>query len=117
MGEHDNLESVHVHLREPGYEYKETIKSGTVAALMGGYTTICCMPNTKPIIDNLATLSKLQKIIKRDARVHVLPYVSITKKQQGKTLVNILLLAKQCFAFSDDGVGVQSDELRLVYEL
>jgi dihydroorotase len=105
------LIDVHVHLREPGYEYKETIKTGTQAAANGGYTTICCMPNTKPIIDNLTTLNHLKTLIKKDALVNVLPYAAITINQVGKKLVNIPSLAKHCFAFSDDGVGVQSNEL------
>jgi dihydroorotase len=67
------------------------------------------MPNTKPIIDNLQILNQLKKKIRNDACVNVLPYVSITKKQQGKSLVDIANLAKHCFAFSVDGVGVQSD--------
>jgi dihydroorotase len=107
------LIDVHVHLREPGYEYKETIKTGSKAALLGGYTTICCMPNTNPVIDNLSVLNKLKKIIRHDAYVNVKPYVSITKAQKGKTLVDMPLLGKHCFAFSDDGVGIQSSVLML----
>jgi dihydroorotase len=105
------LIDVHVHLREPGYEYKETIKTGSAAARAGGYTTICCMPNTNPVIDNLTKLNQLQKKIVHDACVHVVPYVAITKKQKGKTLVNIPLLSQHCLAFSDDGAGVQSTSL------
>jgi dihydroorotase len=107
------LVDVHVHLREPGQEYKETIKTGTMAAAAGGYTTICCMPNTKPVIDNLSILNKLKKLIDRKSIVNVLPYASITKKQIGQTLVDINSLAKHCFAFSDDGVGVPSKALML----
>jgi dihydroorotase len=102
---------VHVHLREPGYEYKETIKTGTMSAAAGGYTTICCMPNTKPIIDNLSTLNNLKKLIKQKAIVNILPYASITKQEKGQALVNIPSLAKHCFAFSDDGVGIASSDL------
>jgi dihydroorotase len=108
------LIDVHVHLREPGYEYKETIKTGTLAAIAGGYSTICCMPNTNPVIDDLKSLKLLKKLINQNAQTEVLPYVSITQKQKGERLVNIPLLAKQCFAFSDDGVGLQSD--RLMYQ-
>ena len=70
---------MHVHLREPGFEHKETIKSGTLAAARGGYTTICPMPNTNPVPDNLETLTKFLEVVKTDAVVNVLPYASITK--------------------------------------
>jgi dihydroorotase len=102
------LIDIHVHLREPGYEYKETIATGTASAAKGGFTTVCCMPNTKPVIDSTLHLNQLQKLIKTKAKINVLPYVSISKEQAGKELVNIPTLAKHCFAFSDDGVGVKS---------
>jgi dihydroorotase len=105
------LIDVHVHLREPGFSYKETIKTGTLAASYGGYTTICCMPNTNPLIDSLAHLNLLDKMIKRDAIINVLPYACISKGQTGNELVNIAQLAKHCFAFSDDGVGVSNAKL------
>jgi dihydroorotase len=105
------LIDIHVHLREPGYEYKETIATGTAAGSKGGFTTICCMPNTKPVIDSASHLNQLQKLIKAKARINVLPYVSISKEQAGKELVDIHSLAKLCFAFSDDGVGVKSTSL------
>jgi dihydroorotase len=102
------LIDVHVHLREPGFEYKETIETGTKAAAAGGFTTICCMPNTKPIIDNLSRLNALKQFIRSKAMVNVLPYVAISNGQLGKELVDIKSLSKHCFAFSDDGVGIQS---------
>ncbi|MDR1235009.1 MAG: dihydroorotase [Mycoplasmataceae bacterium] len=105
------LIDVHVHLRQPGYEYKETIQTGAKAAAAGGYTTICCMPNTKPIIDDEQKLNILKNIIQSDAIINVLPYVSITINQAGKELIDITNLAKQCFAFSDDGVGVASQNI------
>lgn len=100
---------VHVHLREPGFEAKETIASGTKAAAMGGYTTICPMPNTNPVIDQVETLVKLQSIIEQDALVKVLPYATITHNLRSETLVDFAGLANQgAFAFTNDGVGVQT---------
>ncbi|GHU47534.1 dihydroorotase [Bacilli bacterium] len=100
------LIDVHVHLREPGFEYKETIKTGSQAAAAGGFTTVCCMPNLNPVTDNLLHLEYLKSLIKKDAVINVIPYVSITLKEQGHHVVNMESLAPHCFAFSDDGVGV-----------
>ncbi|WP_017471822.1 dihydroorotase [Amphibacillus jilinensis] len=100
---------VHVHLREPGGEEKETIKTGTQAAAHGGYTTICSMPNTNPVPDDKEAMQRVQDVINRDAVINVLPYASITLGLQGKQLVDMNALADQgAFAFTDDGVGIQS---------
>lgn len=106
------LVDVHVHLREPGFEHKETIKSGTHAAARGGFTTICPMPNTNPIIDTPEILRDLNNKIKEDAVIKVLPYVSITTGLKGEELVDFQALkAEGAFAFTDDGVGVQSADM------
>ena len=95
---------MHAHLREPGFEYKETVYSGTRAAARGGYTSICCMPNTKPVIDDEASLSMLQKIIKKDAAVKVYPIAAISKGQTSTELVEMNKLSEMgAVAFSDDG--------------
>ncbi|NIK10720.1 dihydroorotase [Alkalibacillus almallahensis] len=100
---------LHVHLREPGGEQKETIATGTQAAARGGFTTICAMPNTNPIPDEEVNLAFVQDLIKRDAFVRVLPYAAITTGQTGESLVDMKQLTKQgAVAFTDDGVGVQS---------
>jgi len=100
---------LHVHLREPGGEAKETIATGTLAAAKGGFTTVASMPNTKPVPDTVEHMNDLQKRIKETARVRVLPYASITVRQAGKELTNFEELKKAgAFAFTDDGVGVQS---------
>jgi dihydroorotase len=103
------LVDVHVHLREPGGEHKETIATGTKAAARGGFTTVCPMPNTRPVPDNVENLSALNNIIANDANVRVLPYASITVRQAGKEHVDFKTLAENgAFAFTDDGVGVQT---------
>nr|WP_304654224.1 dihydroorotase [Halobacillus shinanisalinarum] len=99
---------VHVHLREPGGEAKETIATGTEAAARGGFTTICAMPNTRPVPDSKETMTNLLEKIAQDARVRVLPYASITTRQLGGELVDMEALSETgAFAFTDDGVGVQ----------
>ncbi|WP_114571146.1 dihydroorotase [Exiguobacterium flavidum] len=98
---------VHVHLREPGGEQKETIKTGTEAAAAGGFTTVCAMPNTRPVPDDRETLDALFAKIEETAAVRVLPYAAISKNQLGTELVAFDKL-KDAFAFTDDGVGVQS---------
>ncbi len=102
---------VHVHLREPGFSYKETIKSGTLASARGGYTDVCSMPNLKPVPDSAENIKAQQDIIDRDAVIRVHPYASITVGQMGETLSDLYALQDKCFAFSDDGRGVQSSEL------
>src|SRR5690625_4796420 len=105
---------VHIHLREPGGEHKETIETGTKAAARGGYTTVCAMPNTNPVPDCKETVFQLQKKIKTDAKIRVLPYASITKSLQGKELTEIEELANlDVFAFTDDGVGIQTADQML----
>ena len=100
----------HVHLREPGFEYKETIASGTLAAAKGGYTTIMAMPNLNPVPDSLEHLKIQQERIHYDAKVQVIPYAAITKGQKGVgELVDFDALAAEVIAFSDDGKGVQSE--------
>lgn len=106
---------VHVHLREPGGEHKETIETGTLAAARGGFTTICPMPNTKPVPDSVEHMQRLHHLIDENAHVRVLPYAAITERQAGKTHVDFKALANEgTFAFTDDGVGVQ--EAAKMYE-
>lgn len=105
------LVDIHVHLREPGYEDKETIKSGTRAAAAGGFTTICCMPNLNPVTDSEENIKYLWSLIKKDACINVLPYASITKNEDGKELVDFKKLSPYCFAFSDDGVSVENKRI------
>ena len=100
---------VHVHLREPGYGYKERIATGTMAAARGGYTTVCPMPNLNPVPDTVETLKVQQDIIDRDAKIEVLPYAAITMGRKGEELVDIDSLHNKAIAFSDDGSGVQVD--------
>ena len=102
---------VHVHLREPGFSYKETIKTGSLACARGGYTDVCSMPNLKPVPDSVENIKVQQDIIDSDAVINVHPYASITKNQEGKELCDFESLKDKCFAFSDDGKGVQSAEL------
>ncbi|MCI2802400.1 dihydroorotase [Staphylococcus pettenkoferi] len=109
------LVDVHVHLREPGGEHKETIETGTKAAARGGFTTVCPMPNTKPVPDSVENLEHVNKIIEDSAQVRVLPYAAITVRQAGKEHVDFEALAQHgAFAFTDDGVGVQ--EASMMYE-
>ncbi|MCD7033863.1 dihydroorotase [Metabacillus sp. GX 13764] len=100
---------LHVHLREPGGEHKETIETGTKAAAKGGFTAIAAMPNTRPVPDHPGQMEWLQKKISETAAVRVLPYASITARQAGKELTDFKALKeKGAFAFTDDGVGVQT---------
>lgn len=102
---------VHVHLREPGFSYKETILTGTLAGLKGGYTAVCSMPNLNPVPDCPKNLQIQLDTIKKDAKIAVYPYGSITMAQAGKKLSDMDGLAKDVIAFSDDGRGVQSTEV------
>ena len=102
---------VHVHLREPGFSYKETIRSGSEAAAHGGYTAVCAMPNLNPVADSPAHLKEEQDIIDRDAVISVLPYAAITVNEDGKEITDLEAMAENCVAFSDDGHGVQSHEV------
>ena len=101
---------VHVHLREPGFSYKETIRTGSMAAAHGGYTAVCAMPNLKPVPDSVENLKIEQDIIDKDAVISVYPYASITKGEMGEELVDFKSLTG-AIAFSDDGKGVQSEEM------
>ena len=100
---------VHVHLREPGYGYKERIETGTMAAARGGYSTVCPMPNLNPVPDCIENLKVQQEIIDRDAKIEVLPYAAITIGRKGEELVDVASLHNKVCAFSDDGSGVQVD--------
>lgn len=103
---------MHVHLREPGFEYKETIETGTRAAARGGFTTVACMPNTKPPIDSIETLQYVLKKAEEVASTRVLPIPAMTKGMQGKELTDYHAFKQQgIFALSDDGLGVQEDAL------
>lgn len=105
---------VHIHLREPGSEHKETIASGTKAAARGGFTTVCAMPNTNPVPDGVSTVEGLLEKIRQDAVVRVIPYAAITKNLKGEALTNISEIAKkEVFAFTDDGVGIQTADFML----
>ena len=102
---------VHVHFREPGFSYKETIKTGSMASAKGGYTSVCTMPNLNPVPDSLEHLKEQTDIIERDAVIEVLPYAAITVGEKGEELVDMESLAEKVIAFSDDGRGVQSEEM------
>ena len=103
---------VHVHLREPGFSYKETIFAGSRASAHGGYTDVLTMPNLNPVPDNVENLEKQLEIIKRDAVINVHPYASITVGQKGEQLTDFKSLT-HAIAFSDDGRGVQSEDMML----
>ena len=102
---------LHVHLREPGFSAKETIATGTAAAAHGGFTTVCSMPNLAPAPDSVENLKQQLDIIERDAVVKVLPYATITRKRVGEELVDFAALKPYVAGFSDDGTGVQSQEV------
>ena len=104
---------VHVHFREPGFFYKESIKTGSLAAAHGGYTDVCAMPNLNPVPDSAENLSKELDIIASDAVIGVYPYAAITKGEKGKELSDMEALAPECIAFSDDGKGVQDADMML----
>ena len=104
---------IHVHFREPGFTAKETIRTGSLAAARGGYTAVCAMPNLNPVPDCPESLAVEQAAIDRDAVIRVLPYCSITKGRKGEELVDFNALKDKCIAFSDDGSGVQSEEMML----
>ena len=102
---------VHVHLREPGFSYKETIRTGTLAAAHGGYTAVCAMPNLNPVPDSMETLQMELDAIQKDAVIRVLPYGAITKGEQGRELADLDAMAPYVVAFSDDGKGVQDRDM------
>ena len=105
---------VHVHFREPGFSYKETIATGSLAAAAGGYTAVCTMPNLSPVPDTVEHLGEQLAIIERDACIHVYPCAAITVGEAGKVLSDMEALAPLCVGFSDDGRGVQSDDVMRV---
>ena len=107
------LVDVHVHLREPGFSYKETIKTGTAAAAAGGYTAVCSMPNLAPVPDTYENLKVQLDVIRRDAAIQVLPFGSITRGEFGETLSDMEAMAPYVAGFSDDGKGVQSEKMML----
>ncbi|MBD2861849.1 dihydroorotase [Paenibacillus oceani] len=103
---------MHVHLREPGFEYKETIATGTRSAARGGYTTIACMPNTRPVIDKVETVKYVLDKAEKEGIVRVLPYGCISKNQLGRELTDFAALKEAgVVGFTDDGVGVQSAQM------
>lgn len=102
---------VHVHFREPGFSYKETIKTGSLAAARGGYTDVCTMPNLNPVPDGVENIKKQIEIIEKDAAVRVHPYAAITVGEKGEMLTDMKALSPYCIAFSDDGKGVQSEDM------
>src|SRR4030043_251304 len=103
------LIDMHVHLREPGFEYKETIKTGTMAAVKGGFTTVCCMPNTYPVNDNASVTEFIIRKAAQEGHCFVLPIGAITKGQKGEELAEIgTMINEGCIAFSDDGQPVMN---------
>ncbi len=102
---------VHVHFREPGFSYKETIETGSKASARGGYTAVCTMPNLNPVPDSAEHLKEQTDLIKENAVINVYPYASITVGQKGEELSDFTEMAENSIAFSDDGKGVQSEAL------
>ena len=104
---------VHVHFREPGFSYKETIKTGSMAAAKGGYTSVCTMPNLNPTPDSTENLRLQLDLIEKDAVINVYPFGTITKGEKGEELSDLEGISKDVIGFSDDGRGVQNDEMML----
>ena len=102
---------VHVHFREPGFSYKETIKTGSLAAARGGYTDVCTMPNLNPVPDSIEHITLQRDLITRDACIGVHPLAAITVGEKGEQLADMEGMAPLCIGYSDDGRGVQSDEM------
>ena len=102
---------VHVHFREPGFFYKETIRTGSLSAARGGYTDVCTMPNLKPVPDGVDNIKEQLQIIEKTAVIRVHPYAAITKGEMGQELVDFDVLSPYCIAFSDDGRGVQNEDM------
>lgn len=105
------LIDVHTHLREPGYEYKETILTGSMAGARGGFTSICAMPNLNPVPDSIENLEPELEAIEKDAVINVYPYGAITIGENGEELSDMDALAEKIVAFSDDGKGIQTEEM------
>ncbi len=102
---------VHVHFREPGFSYKETIGTGSLASARGGYTAVCTMPNLNPVPDSLEHLKMQLDLIENSACIHVYPYGAITVGEKGETLADLEAMAPYVAGFSDDGRGVQSTQM------
>ena len=102
---------VHVHFREPGFSYKETMVTGSKASARGGYTAVCTMPNLNPVPDSVEHLNEQLKLIEEGACIHVYPYGAITVGEKGETLADLEGMAASVIGFSDDGRGVQSDDM------
>ena len=102
---------VHVHFREPGFSYKETILSGSLAAARGGFTAVCTMPNLNPVPDSKQALKQQLDLIRQDGMIRIYPYGAITVGQKGEQLADLAGMAQQAIAFTDDGKGVQSADL------
>ena len=102
---------VHVHFREPGFSYKETMETGSKASARGGYTAVCTMPNLNPVPDSTEHLAQQLKLIRDNAVIHVYPYGAITVGEQGEVLADLEGMASDVIAFSDDGRGIQSEDL------
>ena len=102
---------VHVHLREPGFSYKETIETGTKASARGGFTAVCAMPNLNPVPDSVENLLVQLDAIEKSAVIDVFPYAAITVGEKGETLAELDALASKTVAFSDDGKGVQDENM------
>ena len=102
---------VHVHFREPGFSYKETIATGSAASARGGYTHVCTMPNLNPVPDSVEHLRQQLDIIEKDACIHVYPYGAITVGEKGEELADLEGMAPNVLGFSDDGRGVQNDDM------
>ncbi|MBE6689937.1 MAG: dihydroorotase [Ruminococcaceae bacterium] len=102
---------VHVHFREPGFSYKETVETGSRAAARGGYTAVCTMANLNPVPDSVENLAVQLRLIEDQACIHVYPYGAITVGEKGETLADLAGMAKDVAGFSDDGRGVQSEDM------
>ncbi|MBQ0101453.1 MAG: dihydroorotase [Firmicutes bacterium] len=111
IGVFPGLCDVHVHFREPGFSYKETIRTGSLAAARGGYTAVCAMPNLNPVPDSIEHLKAETDIIRATSVIDVYPYGAITVGEKGETLSDLEGMSSDVIAFSDDGHGVQSDEM------
>ena len=105
------LIDVHTHLREPGFAYKETIATGTLAAAKGGYTSICAMPNLKPTPDCMKNLEVELQAIRNTAKINVYPYGTITKGEKGEELAEFSEMKNYVVGYSDDGKGIQSESM------
>ena len=102
---------VHVHFREPGFSYKETITSGSYASARGGYTAVCTMPNLNPVPDSVENLAQQLQLIEEADSIHIYPYGAITVGEKGEEMADLTGMAPNVIAFSDDGRGVQNDEM------